>query len=113
MNGTSTFLQACENLCGGLYFSIVGDDAYENVEWLIGDGFLSDKSKIPTKEQVLAAQDAWGNGIVAIGKRAQDAREFVNKMYVSGEHFKTTMAKEQPFRIEEYDDVSYFVGGCC
>ena len=54
MNGTSTFLQACENLCGGIYFSVVGDDAYENVEWLIGDGFLSDKSKIPTKEQVLA-----------------------------------------------------------
>ena len=46
MNGTSTFIQACENLCGGLYFSVVGDDAYENVEWLVGDGFLSDKSKI-------------------------------------------------------------------
>ena len=54
MNGTSTFIQACENLCGGLYFSVVGDDTYENVEWLIGDGFLSDNSKIPTKEQVLA-----------------------------------------------------------
>ena len=37
-----------------------------------------------TKEQVLAAQDAWGNGIVAIGKGTQDAREFVNKMYVTG-----------------------------
>ena len=66
-----------------------------------------------TKEQVLAAQDAWGNGIVAIGKGAQDAREFVNKMYVSGALFKPTMAKEQPFRIEENDAVSYFVGGCC
>ena len=66
-----------------------------------------------TKEQVLAAQDAWGNGIVAIGKGAQDSREFVNKMYVSGALFKPTMAKEQPFRIEEDDAVSYFVGGCC
>ena len=66
-----------------------------------------------TKEQVLAAQDAWGNGIVAIGKRAQDAREFVNKMYVAGALFKPTMAKEQPFRIKEDDAVSYFVGGCC
>ena len=66
-----------------------------------------------TKEQVLAAQDAWGNGIVAIGKGAQDAREFVNKMYVGGALFKPTMAKEQPFRIEEDDAVSYFVGGCC
>ena len=66
-----------------------------------------------TKEQVLAAQNAWGNGIVAIGKGAQDAREFVNKMYVGGALFKPTMAKEQPFRIEENDAVSYFVGGCC
>ena len=66
-----------------------------------------------TKEQVLAAQDAWGNGIVAIGKGAQDAREFVNKMYVNGALFKPTMAKEQPFRIEEDDAVSYFIGGCC
>ena len=66
-----------------------------------------------TKEQVLAAQNAWGNGIVAIGKRVQDAREFVNKMYVAGALFKPTMAKEQPFRIEEDDAVSYFVGGCC
>ena len=66
-----------------------------------------------TKEQVLAAQDAWGNGIVAIGKGAQDAREFVNKMYVAGALFKPTMAKEQPFRIKEDDAVSYFVGGCC
>ena len=66
-----------------------------------------------TKEQVLAAQNAWGNGIVAIGKGAQDARVFVNKMYVAGALFKPTMAKEQPFRIEEDDAVSYFVGGCC
>ena len=66
-----------------------------------------------TKEQVLAAQDAWGNGIVAIGKGAQDARDFVNKMYVAGALFKPTMAKEQPFRIEEEEAVSYFVGGCC
>ena len=54
MNGTSTFLQACENLCGGVYFSVVGDDKYENVKWLIGSDWLSDESKIPTKEQVLA-----------------------------------------------------------
>lgn len=66
-----------------------------------------------TKEQVLAAQDAWGNGIVAIGRGAQDARDFVNKMYVAGALFKPTMAKEQPFRLEKDDAVSYFIGGCC
>ena len=43
---------------------------------------------------------------------SQDAREFVNKMYVAGALFKPAMAKEQPFRIEENDAVSYFVGGC-
>ena len=54
MNGTSTFLQACENLCGGLFFYVEGSDEYENVEWLVGPDLLSDASKIPTKEQVLA-----------------------------------------------------------
>ena len=45
-----------------------------------------------TKEQVLAAQDAWGNGIIAIGKGEQDAREFVQKMYVAHALFKPTLA---------------------
>ena len=48
MNGTSTFLQACENLCGGLFFCVEGSDEYENVEWLVGPDLLSDASKIPT-----------------------------------------------------------------
>ena len=54
MNSTSTFLQACENLCGGIFFWVEGDDEYENVKWLVGPDWLSDESKIPTKEQVLA-----------------------------------------------------------
>ena len=54
MNYSSTFLQACENLCGGVFFWVEGDDEYENVKWLIGPDWLSDESKIPTKEQVLA-----------------------------------------------------------
>lgn len=66
-----------------------------------------------TKEQVLAAQEAWGNGIVAIGKGEQDAREFVQQMYVSSALFKPMMARLKPFRIEEDDAVSYFIGGCC
>lgn len=66
-----------------------------------------------TKEQVLAAQEAWGNGIIAIGKGEQDAREFVQKMYVAHALFKPTLARVKPFRIEEDDAVSYFVGGCC
>jgi hypothetical protein len=66
-----------------------------------------------TKEQVLAAQEAWGNGIIAIGKGEQDAREFVQKMYVERALFKPTLARVKPFRIEEDDAVSYFVTGCC
>lgn len=66
-----------------------------------------------TKEQVLAAQEAWGNGIIAIGKGEQDAREFVQKMYVARALFKPTLARVKPFRIEEDDAVSYFVTGCC
>ena len=54
----NTFLQACENLCGGSWFIMEGDDAYENIKcWMIGNGNLTDESKIPTKEQVLAEQE--------------------------------------------------------
>tara|TARA_A100001391_G_scaffold36146_1_gene19742 strand:+ start:506 stop:883 length:378 start_codon:yes stop_codon:yes gene_type:complete len=56
MNSDNTFLSAVENLCGGPWFSLVGDeDTYENIKhWYVGNGNLTDESKIPTKEQVLA-----------------------------------------------------------
>lgn len=55
MNSDNTFIAALENLCGGAYFSLVGDDAYENItHWYVGNGNLTDKSKIPTKEEVEA-----------------------------------------------------------
>ena len=56
MNSDNTFLSAVENLCGGAWFSLEGDeDTYENIKcWMIGNGNLADESKIPTKEQVLA-----------------------------------------------------------
>lgn len=51
----NTFLSAVSNLCGGSWFILEGDDAYENIKcWMVGNGKLTDKSKIPTKEQVLA-----------------------------------------------------------
>ena len=41
------FLEAVKNLCGGSYFKLEGDDAYENiVEWFVDTP--------PTKEQVVA-----------------------------------------------------------
>ena len=56
MKYESTFLSAVENLCGGPYFSLVGDeDTYENITyWYVGNGNLTDESKIPTKEEVEA-----------------------------------------------------------
>ena len=56
MNSDNTFHSALENLCGGPWFSLVGDeDTYENIKhWYVGNGNLTDESKIPTKEQVLA-----------------------------------------------------------
>lgn len=56
MNSDNTFLSAVENLCGGAWFSLEGDeDTYENIKcWYVGNGNLTDESKIPTKEQVLA-----------------------------------------------------------
>ena len=51
----NTFISAVENLIGGSWFIMEGDDAYENIKhWMIGNGNLTDESKIPTKEQVLA-----------------------------------------------------------
>ena len=54
MNSDSTFISAVENLCGGPYFSLVGDtDTYENLtHWYVGNGNLTDSSKIPTKAEV-------------------------------------------------------------
>ena len=56
MNSDNTFLSAVENLCGGAWFTLVGDeDTYENIKcWMIGNGNLTDESKIPTKEEVEA-----------------------------------------------------------
>ena len=59
MNSDNTFHAALENLCGGPWFSLVGnEDIYENIKhWYVGNGNLTDDSKIPTKEQVLAEQE--------------------------------------------------------
>ena len=56
MNSDNTFHAALENLCGGPWFSLVGDeDTYENIKhWYVGNGKLTDSSKIPTKEEVEA-----------------------------------------------------------
>ena len=74
-----------------------------------------------TKADVYAAQQAWGDGIVAIGDVFQAkgdyterASEHIQSLYAYGKSevlFKPTLAAEDQFR-ENFDGaLSYFVGG--
>jgi len=74
-----------------------------------------------TKKDVHDAQEAWGNGIVAIGEVYQEkgdynkkASEHIKELYAyeQGEVlFKPTLASDDQFR-ESFDEaLSYFVGG--
>lgn len=73
-----------------------------------------------TPEDVVAAQQKWGNGIVAISEVHADggdfkarASEHINTLYAYGETpvmFKPTLASEDQFR-ETFDEaLSYFIG---
>lgn len=74
-----------------------------------------------TKEDIIKAQNAWGNGIVQIGKvfsnggNSKDAAlSHILKSYdyEKGEVlFKPTLAADQPFRPTVKGALSYFVGG--
>lgn len=74
-----------------------------------------------TEEEVTAAQQAWGEGIVEIGQTyTQDgdfrarAQEHIETFYGYGEDqtilFKPTLAAEDQFRETEEEALSYFVG---
>lgn len=70
-----------------------------------------------TQEDILAAQQAWGDGIVNIGK-AQDhkkaALEHINTFYaydLGPVLFKPTKASVMQFRDSKDEAISYFVGG--
>ncbi len=74
-----------------------------------------------TEAEVLAAQETWGSGIVAIGNAYTDGADFaavaaehVDTLYAYDEGvvlFKPTKAAFQQFRLTETDALSYFVGG--
>ncbi len=74
-----------------------------------------------TKEEVIKAQEAWGDAIVAIGDAYTDHRDYeelaektVDDLYGYDEGivlFKPTKASEEPFRLSEDEAVSYFVTG--
>ncbi len=74
-----------------------------------------------TEEEVLAAQKAWGEGIVTIGNTfseggdyVQAATDHINNFYNYQEGmvlFKPTLAVEKQFRTDFEGALSYFVGG--
>lgn len=63
------------------------------------------------------AQEAWAQGIVAIGRSSDpeaEARDFIDKHYaydVGPVLFKPTRVQHHPFRTTKSDALSYFVGG--
>jgi hypothetical protein len=74
-----------------------------------------------SRDDVIAAENAWGDAIVAIGKAYSEgsdykglATQYVHKLYAydKGEVlFKPTKAARKPFRLTEEEAVSYFVTG--
>ncbi len=70
-----------------------------------------------TKDEIVAAQKAWGDGIVAIGA-AKDhekaAMEVIDKLYgydIGPVLFKPTKASMVEFRDTKEEALSYFVTG--
>ena len=83
--------------------------------------FLGYGPQCITEQEVVAAQEAWGDGIVEIGRvfqaggdHVQAASEHINRFYgydLSLVLFKPTLAAEAQFRISFDGALSYFVGG--
>ena len=84
------------------------------------EGGEGDASAI-TAEEVAAAQEAWGNGIVTIGRTFTDegdfraaAQEHIATHYAYGDDatilFKPTLASVDQFRETSDEALSYFVG---
>lgn len=74
-----------------------------------------------TAEEVAAAQTAWGEGIVAIGKAFTEGGDFkaaaeshINEFYAYGDDntvlFKPTLAAQDQFRGTFAEALSYFIG---
>ena len=69
-----------------------------------------------TEKEVVAAQQAWGNGIVKIGKAdnpKKAAIAHIDRFYgydLGTVLFKATLASEDQFRGSEREALSYFIG---
>jgi hypothetical protein len=74
-----------------------------------------------TKEQVIEAQNEWGNGVVNIGSLKDNraecelaAGEFADNLYAFEDGpvlFKPTKCKEEQFRPTKAQAASYFIAG--
>lgn len=70
-----------------------------------------------TKDKIIAAQKAWGDGLVAIGQAPDPkkaAMDHIDKLYaydLGPVLFKPTKAAAVPFRDSKQEALSYFVGG--
>lgn len=83
----------------------------------------ADRDRPITPTEVTAAQQAWGAGIVTIGKAfeaggetsaREAAQRHLDRYYGFGLGdvlFKPTLAAEDPFRTDPKQALSYFVGG--
>ena len=79
------------------------------------------ENNVISKSEVLAAQKAWGEGIVKIGRVYLEqgeyktaAKEHINNFYNYQEGsvlFKPTLASEKQFRMTFEGALSYFVAG--
>ena len=77
--------------------------------------------KCITEQEVVAAQEAWGQGIINIGKVFSDAGDYrkaaadhISKFYAYDQSlvlFKPTLASVEQFRPTFDGALSYFVGG--
>lgn len=77
--------------------------------------------KCITEQEVVEAQEAWGDGIVKIGKAFSSkgdyrkaAADHINKYYAYNQSlvlFKPTLAADKQFRASFDGALSYFVGG--
>ena len=74
-----------------------------------------------TKEQVLSAQEEWGNGVVKIGSLKENRSEcesftsdFLDKLYafeLGTVLFKPTKCEHEQFRPSKAEATSYFIAG--
>ena len=74
-----------------------------------------------TDQEIIKAQDAWGNGIVKIGSLKDDivaatraADEHLDRLYafdLGKVLFKPTKCAQVQFRLDKISALSYFVGG--